>query len=54
MQGPGQRSVERLLAANQQCRRYKEGEKNEEGAMIRVIVRLVIDGSINITFPRKQ
>ena len=33
---------------------YKECEKNEEGTMIRVIVRLVIDGSVNIAFPRKQ
>jgi hypothetical protein len=33
---------------------YKEREKNEEGTMIRVIVRFVIDDSVNIAFPRKQ
>ena len=33
---------------------HKHCEKNEEGTMIRVIVRLVIDGSINIAFARKQ
>ena len=29
-------------------------KENEEGTMIRVIVRLVIDRSVNIAFLRKQ
>ena len=29
-------------------------EKNEESPMIRIIVRLVIDGRVHIAFPRKQ
>ena len=34
--------------------RRKQSEKDEEGAMVRVIMRLVINGKIDIAFPRKK
>ncbi len=34
--------------------RRKQSEKDEEGAMVRVIMRLVVNGKIDIAFPRKE
>ena len=34
--------------------RHKQSEEDEEGAMVRVIMRLVVNGKIDIAFPRKK
>ena len=34
--------------------RRKQPEKDKERAVIRIVVRLVIDGTIDVAFPRKQ
>jgi hypothetical protein len=34
--------------------RRKQSEEDEEGAMVRVIMRLVVNGKIDVAFPRKK
>ena len=34
--------------------RREQSEEDEEGAMVRVIMRLVVNGKIDIAFPRKK